>query len=118
MNYLDLTDAQVLDLAGPCGPGIIGQYLFERAEWVKVHNPLGAMGPDALDRKFEPSEKAMADLESRGMVKAIEVDVVSAVVAPVPPGVESVEWESTESPTVQVVESPVKRGPGRPRKEK
>lgn len=109
MNYLDLTDAQVLDMASVYGPGMIGHYLYERAEWVKVHNPQGAMGPDALDVRFEPSEKAMEDLASRGMVKEV-------VLAPVPPsdGVESVEWEATESPTVQVV----KRGPGRPRKEK
>lgn len=92
MNYLDLSDAEVLDHASIYGPGFIGHYLFERAEWVRQHNPQGAMGKDAMDLRFVPSDKAVADLKERGMWR------------------EPVEAAETE----QVV---VKRGPGRPRKD-
>lgn len=92
MNYLDLTDAQVLDMVGVYGPGFIGAYLFERAEWVRQHNPNGAMGPDAVGKEYVPSEAAMQDLAARGMVVAVEAFVGEGD------------------------EKPVKRGPGRPRK--
>lgn len=99
-NYQDLADAEVLDMASIFGPGFVGAYLFERAEWVRQHNPNGAMGPGAVGKVYEPSAAALADLVERKMV----VDVN---------GVESVAWEATASPTVQVTE---KRGPGRPKK--
>lgn len=113
MNYLDLTDEQVLAEVGNFGPGFVGQYLFERAEYLRVVALNNTLGPDARDREFVPSEAAMQDLEDRGMVRVVEMEV-----APVPPsdGVEDVEWEATETPTVQVASSPRKRG--RPRKEK
>lgn len=116
MNYLDLTDEQVMAEVGNFGPGMVGAYLFERAEYLRTVGMNNTLGPEFRSHEFVPSEAAMADLEARGMVKAVEFPVM----APVPPsdGVESVEWESTESPTVEVVASPVKRGPGRSRKEK
>lgn len=91
MNYLDLSDAEVLDHASIYGPGFIGHYLFERAEWVRQHNPQGAMGKDAMDLRFVPSDKAVADLKERGMWREADEAVVEPVV--------------------------VKRGPGRPRKD-
>lgn len=93
MNYLDLSDAEVLDHASIYGPGFIGHYLFERAEWVRQHNPQGAMGKDAMDLRFVPSDKAVADLKERGMWR------------------EPVADEAVVEPVV------VKRGPGRPRKD-
>ncbi len=94
MNYLDLTDEQVLAEVGNFGPGFVGQYLFERAEYLRVVALNNTLGPDARSHEFVPSEAAMKDLEARGMVKALEVEVA------------------------QTEAQPVKRGPGRPRKEK
>lgn len=98
MNYLDLSDAEVLDHASIYGPGFIGHYLFERAEWVRVHNPNGAMGRDALDAHYVPSDKAVADLKERGMWRE-----------------DAVAFTPVEPLVVQPVV--VKRGPGRPRKD-
>jgi len=94
VNYLDLTDEQVLAEVGNFGPGFVGQYLFERAEYLRVVALNNTLGPDARSHEFVPSEAAMKDLEARGMVKALEVEVA------------------------QTEAQPVKRGPGRPRKEK
>lgn len=87
MNYLDLTDEQVMAEVGSFGPGMVGQYLFERAEYLRTVAINNTLGPESRAYPFQPSEKAMADLAERGMVKALVME-------------------------------PVKRGPGRPRKEK
>jgi hypothetical protein len=101
MNYLDLADRDVLDLCGDFGPGMVGAYLFERAEWIRQHNPLGAMGRDAMDKQYEPSDAAMADLEARKMVQKVVF-----------------EKEPEDAVLEYAGLAPVKRGPGRPRKEK
>ncbi len=104
-----MTDEQVMAEVGNFGPGMVGQYLFERAEYLRTVAINGTLGPESRDYPFQPSAAAMADLEKRGMVKAVEI----VVEAPVPPS-DGPEDMETVTPDV----TPVKRGPGRPRKEK
>lgn len=47
-----LSDAQVLDLAGTLGPGIIGQELFDRAQEVRTATNDGKFGPALLDPDY------------------------------------------------------------------
>lgn len=90
VNYLDMTDEQVLAEVGNFGPGMVGQYLFERAEYLRTVALGNTLGPEARDSVFIPSAAAMEDLAARGMVVAVEMVAPSEV--------------------------PVKRGLGRPRK--
>ena len=69
MKYQEMADDQVLEYVGPFGPAVIGDYLFERAEWIRVHNPRGHLGPSAMSEVFIPSAKAQADLLERGMIE-------------------------------------------------
>ena len=111
-----MTDEQVMAEVGNFGPGMVGQYLFERAEYLRTVAINGTLGPESRDYPFQPSAAAMADLEQRGMVKAVEMTFmkpVEEVSQPTPP---SDGPEDMEAVTPDV--TPVKRGPGRPRKEK
>lgn len=92
-NYQDLSDAEVVDLCAGMGPGYVGAYLFERAQWVQ-HERTG----DA----YVPSPAAIADLQAKGMWRA--ADLFTA------------EPESHPEPDVEGVVVPRKRG--RPRKER
>lgn len=40
-----MTDDEVLAAVGPCGPGIVGQDLFDRAQRIAKRNPAGIYGP-------------------------------------------------------------------------
>lgn len=91
-NYQDLTDAEVVEACAGMGPGYVGAYLFERAQWAQSERTGNA---------YVPSPAAIADLQARGMWR------------------EAVE-EASEEPVAPIVadapEAPVKRRPSRPRK--
>ena len=93
MNFQDLSDQQVLDAVGHLGPGMVGRYLFERAEWIRARDAEGRLGPamlDGHDGAYHPSEAACEDLTARGMLVEVTVPIE--------------------------VDTPLKRGPGRPKK--
>lgn len=48
----ELTTEEVLSLAGPFGPGMIGQELFDRAETLRTTTDGGKYGPALLDPDY------------------------------------------------------------------
>ena len=86
MNYQDMKNDEVLATVGSLGPGMVGAYLFERAEWIRAHDPSGSYGA-AMIGAYVPTEKAKADLRERGMLKEVADDA----------GLEPVEVPSPES---------------------
>jgi hypothetical protein len=86
MNYQDMKNDEVLAAVGTLGPGMVGKYLFERAEWIRANDPSGSLGPGMIGA-YVPTEGAKADLRERGMLKEVADDA----------GLESVEVPSPES---------------------
>jgi hypothetical protein len=58
-----LSDSQILELAGPYGPAIIGQELFDRAQKIRARGDDGKLGPAILDSDFaaKQAEKKAAE---------------------------------------------------------
>ena len=52
----EMSDDEVLLEAGSLGPGMIGQELFDRAEWIRANNPGGTYGPALLGVAHVPSD--------------------------------------------------------------
>lgn len=73
--FQEWTDPEVLEYVGPMGRMLCGDYLFERAEWIRANNPHGHTGP-MVTGYYQPSEVALADLASRGMVADAVADEV------------------------------------------
>jgi hypothetical protein len=48
----ELTTTEILELAGPYGPGMIGKELFDRAEEVRTTTSDGKYGPALLDPDY------------------------------------------------------------------
>lgn len=53
-----LSDTEVLELAGPYGPAIIGQELFDRAQKIRARGDDGKLGPAILDSDFAEKQAA------------------------------------------------------------
>jgi hypothetical protein len=63
----DLSDAEVLELAGPFGPSIIGKDLYERAQSIAKRGDDGKLGPAITDPDYAyklPAKKKTAAKES------------------------------------------------------
>lgn len=75
MRFQDMTDPQVLEAVGGMGRLLCGDYLFERAEWIRANNPMGHTGPEVVGY-FQPSEAAKQDLRDRGMLDVVVEDEV------------------------------------------
>ena len=54
----DLSDGEVLELAGGFGPGIIGKELYDRAQQIQSTNPGGLYGPAVLDPDYAAKQEA------------------------------------------------------------
>jgi hypothetical protein len=57
-NFDHLSDTDILELAGPYGPGIIGQALFDRAQSIRSRGDDGKLGPALLDSDFAAKQAA------------------------------------------------------------
>lgn len=57
-NYDDLSDTEILELAGPYGPGIIGKELFDRAAAIRNRGDDGKLGPAITDPNFAAKQAA------------------------------------------------------------
>jgi len=73
VNYQDMKNDEVLAAVGTFGPGMVGHYLFERAQWILANDPSGSFGPGLIG-SYVPSEKAKADLRERGMLRVVAED--------------------------------------------
>lgn len=75
MRFQDMTDPQVLEHVGVMGRLLVGDYLYERAEWIRANNPMGHTGPEVVGY-FQPSDAAKQDLRERGMLDEVVEEVV------------------------------------------
>lgn len=57
-NYAHLSDADILTLAGPYGPALIGQELFDRAQAIKKRGDDGKLGPALMDPDYAAKQAA------------------------------------------------------------
>jgi hypothetical protein len=64
-NFDHLSDTEILELAGPYGPGIIGQELFDRAQKIRSRGDDGKLGPALTDPDFAAKQAAKRALEPK-----------------------------------------------------
>lgn len=57
-NFDGLSDTEILELAGPYGPGLIGQALFDKAQSIRSRGDDGKLGPALLDSDFAAKQAA------------------------------------------------------------
>lgn len=58
-NYKNLSDAEILELAGPYGPALIGQELYEKAQEIRAQTGDGKFGPAIMDSDYDKKQKAL-----------------------------------------------------------
>jgi hypothetical protein len=58
-NYKNLSDAEILELAGPYGPALIGQELYDKAQEIRAQTGDGKFGPAIMDPDYDKKQKAL-----------------------------------------------------------
>jgi hypothetical protein len=70
-NLDNLSDTEILELAGPYGPGIIGQELFDRAQKIRSRGDDGKLGPALTDPDFSAKQAAKRAAEPQAKSDAV-----------------------------------------------
>lgn len=58
-NYQNLSDNEILELAGPYGPALIGQELFDKAQEIRARTNDGKFGPAIMDPHYAEKQAAL-----------------------------------------------------------